>query len=117
MGFVYAVLDDHPTWGALVDNLHVAHSHQRQGIGGRLLGLAAAAVAERRPASPMYLWVLEQNLDAQAFYEHLGGVRVERCAVSPPGGVAGRLAGAPHKLRYAWSADDVAGRLSRTGQD
>ncbi len=43
----------------------------------------------------MYLWVLEQNLDARAFYEARGGTLVERALVSPPGGEPRWLNGSP----------------------
>ena len=102
VGFAHTVLDEDPRWGALLDNLHVSHSHARRRIGTRLLRLTAAAVAERRPGSALHLWVLEQNLAAQAFYRARGGSCVERGIVQPPGGDAGRLNGAPVKLRFAW---------------
>ena len=54
------------------------------------------------PASGLYLWVLEQNVKAQAFYEALGGRRTERAEVTAPGGDSARLNGSPTKLRYAW---------------
>ena len=44
LGFANTVFDNHPTWGALLDNLHVAHGHKRRGIGSRLLALTAEAV-------------------------------------------------------------------------
>ena len=97
IGFAHVIFDDDPTWGALLDNLHVAGSYQRRGIGAQLLALTGEAVAGR---SSLYLWVLEQNLSAQAFYEAHGGRRVERCPVEPPGGVASRITGSPYKLRY-----------------
>jgi ribosomal protein S18 acetylase RimI-like enzyme len=102
LGFAHTVLDDDPTWGALLDNLHVAHGHKRRGIGARLLALAATAVIERREDSGLYLWVLEQNVAAQAFYEACGGRCVGRRDVSPPGGVPSRLVGSPAALRYSW---------------
>jgi ribosomal protein S18 acetylase RimI-like enzyme len=102
VGFANTVLDDDPRWGALLDNLHVADARRRRGIGSRLLTLTAEAVIERPGRTGLYLWVLEQNLDAQAFYEARGGTCVGRDLVSPPGGVAGRLSGSPAKLRYAW---------------
>jgi hypothetical protein len=46
--------------------------------------------------------VLDQNVDAQAFYEALGARLVGRAPASPPGGVASRVHGSPVKLRYAW---------------
>jgi ribosomal protein S18 acetylase RimI-like enzyme len=97
IGFANTFLDHDPEWGALLDNLHVAGSHQRRGIGAQLLALTGEAVAGR---SGLYLWVLEQNAAAQAFYEAHGGRRVERCPVEPPGGVASRITGSPYKLRY-----------------
>jgi ribosomal protein S18 acetylase RimI-like enzyme len=102
VGFAHTILDEDPTWGALLDNLHVAHTHRRRGLGSRLLALTANAVIERRASSGLYLWVLEQNEPAQAFYRAGGGRCVERSSVEPPGGDASRLNGTPAKLRYAW---------------
>jgi ribosomal protein S18 acetylase RimI-like enzyme len=102
VGFANTFFDDDPTWGALLDNLHVADPHKRRGIGSRLLALTAAAVIERPERTGLYLWVLEQNVDAQAFYQARGGRRVGRGLVSPPGGIASRVTGSPAKLRYAW---------------
>lgn len=100
-GFVHVVFDDDPEWGALIDNLHVTYARKRSGIGTRLMAEAAGAVAERGPGG-LFLWVLEQNVAAQAFYDARGGRRADRREVSPPGGVPGRLNGSPHALRYVW---------------
>jgi ribosomal protein S18 acetylase RimI-like enzyme len=102
VGFAYSILDENPTWGAYLDNLHVAHTHQRQGIGTRLMALTAEAVIEQRPSSGLSLWVLEQNVRAQRFYEARGGRRVGRDRLHPPGGDPSRLRGEVYKLRYAW---------------
>jgi ribosomal protein S18 acetylase RimI-like enzyme len=107
VGFANTVFDEDPSWGALLDNLHVARACQRRGIGSRLMALTAAAVIERPRASGLYLWVLEQNLDARAFYEARGGRYAGRKLVPPPGGIASRLAGSPVKLRYAWTQPNV----------
>jgi ribosomal protein S18 acetylase RimI-like enzyme len=96
-GFVHVVLDDDEKWGSLLDNLHVDGTRQRHGIGAALLARARQAAT-----GSMYLWVLEQNARAQAFYTAQGGRCVERGLVSAPGGVPGRLNGSPVKLRYAW---------------
>ena len=101
IAFVHTAFDDDPTWGALLDNMHVASGHKRRGVGSQLLAKTARAVIER--GSGLYLWVLEQNVDAQAFYRARGGSEVGRAPVTPPGGVASRLEGSPVKLRYAWS--------------
>jgi ribosomal protein S18 acetylase RimI-like enzyme len=102
VGFANTVFEDDPVWGALLDNLHVAYGQQRRGIGTQLLALTAAAVLERLEGRRLYVWVLEQNVNAQAFYEACGARPVGREAVRAPGGAAGRLVGSPLKLRYAW---------------
>jgi ribosomal protein S18 acetylase RimI-like enzyme len=102
IGFAHTVFEDNPTWGALLDNIHVAQQNQRRGVGRTLLVETARAVAERPKKTGLYLWVLEQNSNGQAFYEACGATRVERALVTPPGGVQGRLQGSPHKLLYAW---------------
>jgi ribosomal protein S18 acetylase RimI-like enzyme len=103
-------LGDDPGWGALLDNLHVSYELKRLGIGTRLLALTAQAVLDSAPASGLYLWVLEQNAAARAFYGAKGGAFVERRAVLPPGGDPSRLNGAPMALRCAWP--DPAALLS-----
>ncbi len=102
VGFANAYLDADPRWGTLLDNLHVVASRQRSGIGSRLLALTAAEVLAHGAHDALYLWVLEQNIEAQAFYSARGGERVERAAVSPPGGIESRINGSPLKLRFAW---------------
>ena len=111
-GFAHVVLDDHPVWGALLDNLHVVHDRKRQGIGALLLDQVARTVVEARPASRLFLWVLEQNESAHAFYESLGGRCVERELVSGVDGDASRLTGAPWCLRYVWFEPALLIRLA-----
>ena len=115
-GFAHVVLDDDATWGALLDNLHVVHDRHRQGIGRELMLRVAAAVAHARPGSGFYLWVLEQNRRAQAFYESVGGRRCERALVDAPGGDPSRLDGSPAKLRYTWSEPALLLRTSAAGR-
>lgn len=97
-GFVHVVFDHDVRWGSFIDNLHVRHGRKRSGVGTALMARVAAAVDGRA----YYLWVLEQNVAAQRFYEALGGQRGELATVLPPGGADGRLHGTPRKLRYAW---------------
>jgi GNAT superfamily N-acetyltransferase len=66
-GFAHTVLDEDVCWGALIDNLHVRRGLKRRGIGTQLLQRTAQAVLDRSPSSGLYLWVLEQNSDAQSF--------------------------------------------------
>jgi GNAT superfamily N-acetyltransferase len=112
VGFVHVVLDHDCSWGSLVDNLHVVHDRQRNGIGTELLARAAAAVTVRATTPAMYLWVLQQNTSAQRFYRASGAGHVQTAAVAPPGGDPARLNGTPHKLRMAWPD---ASRLIRAG--
>ena len=115
-GLAHTLLGEHPAWGAFLDNLHVADGLKRQGIGTRLLALIGQEVADRSPRSGLYLWVLEQNIDARAFYAARGGACVERAEVPPPGGDPARLNGKPAGLRYAWRdlAQLLPGRRLRT---
>lgn len=96
-GFAHTVLDADPAWGALLDNLHVRHDLKRRGVGARLLAETARAMVRRGSRTGLYLWVLEQNTAAQAFYRTHGGVNVERDLIGPfPGG------GHAFAFRYAW---------------
>jgi len=102
VGLAHAILGHDRTLGAFLDNLHVAYRLKRQRIGTQLLALTAQAVLDAAPSSGMYLWVLEQNSDARAFYTARGAVCVDRFPVPPPGGDPTRLNGQPITLTYAW---------------
>jgi GNAT superfamily N-acetyltransferase len=102
VGLAHTILGEDTIWGALLDNLHIAYELKRQGVGSRLLALTAQAVLDASPESGLYLWVLEQNSDARAFYTARGGIWAERDEVPPPGGDAARLNGKPMGLRYVW---------------
>lgn len=102
VGFANTIFEEDPRWGSLLDNLHVADRCRRQGIGSRLLVLTAEALIARPECTGLYLWVLEQNTDAQDFYAALGGSPAGRAPVSAPGEMEDRLTGSPLKLRYVW---------------
>ncbi|QNE17598.1 GNAT family N-acetyltransferase [Kribbella qitaiheensis] len=102
LGFVHVDFDRDPGWGSLVDNLHVHHGRQGGGIGRELMVRAARAVVDEAGSDAMYLWVLEQNVAAQGFYQAIGGVNVEKAAVPPPSGDPTRLNGTPSCLRMVW---------------
>jgi len=111
VGFAHTRLGESATWGALLDNLHVTYGLKRQGIGTRLMALTARAVLESSPASGLYLWVLEQNSAARAFYEAQGGSCVERVEVPAPGDDPANLHGNPMSLRCVWpDPSTLAGR-------
>jgi ribosomal protein S18 acetylase RimI-like enzyme len=101
VGFVHTVLDHDPVWGALLDNLHVAHEVSRRGVGTQLMARSASAVVARGRRKSLYLLVLETNAPAQAFYEARGGQCVGSEVSEPPGG--GSIIG----LRYAWRDPSV----------
>jgi ribosomal protein S18 acetylase RimI-like enzyme len=100
-GFAHTFLEYDPEWGALLDNLHVRHDLKRSGIGARLMTETARAVIERTPSSGLYLWVLEGNKAAQAFYEARGGKRAGSKTSDAPGG--GTIAA----FRYVWPDPSV----------
>jgi GNAT superfamily N-acetyltransferase len=101
-GFAHVLLGDDPTWGCLLDNLHVAYGRKRAGIGTRLMAQVARAVVDWSPSSGLYLWVLEQNADAQSFYTARGGTCVERAEDESPNGDPAALNGTVMILRFAW---------------
>ena len=97
IAFAHVVFGHDPTWGALLDNLHVQSNVKRNGIGTRLLSEAALELMRCRPSQPLHLWVLDQNVAAQSFYEARGGTRVESTLRGPfPGG------GSAMGHRYFW---------------
>ncbi len=98
VGFVCVLLDAEPSWGALLDNLHVEPSLKGQGIGHRLFREARAWVAEKAPGERMHLTVIEGNRVARRFYDRQLGTVVERTTVEPIEGVRIPI------LRYAWEA-------------
>jgi ribosomal protein S18 acetylase RimI-like enzyme len=102
VGFVHARLDAEPDCGTLIDNLHVTHELQRRKVGSRLMDGAARYVMAQRPGQGIYLWVLEQNRSAQAFYLSRGGQICARELVPAPGGEARNLNGTPFGLKVAW---------------
>lgn len=106
VGFVHTVFADDPQWGALLDNLHVTHDMKGRGVGTALMAESARAVLDLQPPTGLYLWVLEQNEAAQAFYRARGGVAAGRERRGPfPGG------GTAFAFRMTWP--DPAALLAR----
>ena len=71
IGFVCVERQPDSPWGVLLDNLHALPAHQ--GIGaGKLLMRAAEDWAREHGEAQLYLYVLEGNTGAIAFYEHQG---------------------------------------------
>ena len=96
VGFACAYGEDDARWGTQVDNLHVRRDQRGKGTGRRLLADVAAWCTRTFTSSGLYLWVLEQNAPARAFYERLGGNAEDTSTWDPPGG------GTVLLRRYAW---------------
>jgi ribosomal protein S18 acetylase RimI-like enzyme len=71
VGFVCVEQQPDSPWGVLLDNLHALPAHQGVGVGKRLMQ-AAQAWARSRGETQLYLYVLEGNAPAIAFYERQG---------------------------------------------
>ena len=95
-GFACALGSEDPDLGTLLDNLHVSHEFQQQGIGARLLMEIVSWCQTEFAGQGLFLWVLEANLKARHFYEHLGATKAgEDVWRSPDGGKIPSLC-------YAW---------------
>ena len=78
VGFAHVILDEDPTLGAVLQNLHVKTDAQRQGVGSGLVAEAARVVHACDPGLGLHVWVREENTQARAFYEAGGGVLAGR---------------------------------------
>jgi GNAT superfamily N-acetyltransferase len=96
-GFACLIPDIDPTWGALLDNLHVAAEAHGRGFGRKLIGTAARWLQRRAAQSSMHLWVYERNLAARRFYERCGAALLGEQTEAAPDGRAVVV------LRYGWS--------------
>jgi GNAT superfamily N-acetyltransferase len=70
-GFVCVERQPDSPWGVLLDNLHALPAYQGIGVGKKLMR-AALDWARARGESQIYLYVLEGNAAAIAFYERQG---------------------------------------------
>jgi ribosomal protein S18 acetylase RimI-like enzyme len=95
-GFVCAYGDQDPQWGSFIDNLHVARTSKRAGIGSSLMRQAGAWLGLHYPGLGVHLWVLEGNSSARRFYEHLGGRNAGVSTMETHGGAIVR------SCRYTW---------------
>lgn len=96
LGFACTFLNEDPIWGSFMDNLHVSFDYKGQGIGRELMKRTASHVLNQGNNSKLYLWVLQKNPAAIAFYEKLGGQKRDLALFKNPGG------GQSHVYRYYW---------------
>jgi len=96
VGFIclYGVKDK--ILGTIVDNLHVASSYKRQGLGKQLLNHAMSWCYENYPEQGIYLEVLADNHPAVGFYQSLGGQLHSKSVWSAPCGTK------VNELVYRW---------------
>jgi ribosomal protein S18 acetylase RimI-like enzyme len=96
VGFVCAFASEDPVWGSYIDNLHVVSQLHRRGVGRSLMRAAAEWLCDRAPERAVYLWVMEKNARARAFYDRLGGSNAGIVEKVDPGG------GRAPNCRYVW---------------
>lgn len=76
VGFASAgpIRGDHPGYAGELGGIYLLESHQRRGIGRRLVSEVAGRLRQQGMGS-MLVWVLREN-PSRGFYEALGGVYV-----------------------------------------
>lgn len=110
VGFVCAFIDEHPTLGSYLENLHVAKHAQGRGIGRRLLREAAALCARHATGPALYLSVNQDNDRAQRFYLSLGATNSAAAVWKAPDGSA------VPTYRFEWpSVTELAGAVTAHG--
>jgi len=86
VGFIYAILASDPTWGTLVENLHVRPEFRSKGFGSLLMHRLGQLCIEQGIEGGIFLWVYNKNIKARRFYAgHGAQVRETNQALSPDG--------------------------------
>lgn len=98
VGFICIFLHANPQWGTLIDNLHVRPNVKGKGIGKVLMKEISQWLLKNNHNEAIYLWVLEKNIPAQKFYDHIQGQNCELCLVPVTPALGGQLS----HFRYAW---------------
>ncbi|HVP31840.1 MAG TPA: GNAT family N-acetyltransferase [Myxococcota bacterium] len=106
VGFVCAYGAHDREWGSLIDNLHVASTAKRSGVGSSLMRQAGSWLGAHHPDVGVYLWVLESNASARRFYERLGARNAGVSTMETHGGAVVR------SCRYTWPRPGAVVRRS-----
>lgn len=101
VGFICSYFEEHPVYGAYLDNLHVSANAKGKGIGTLLMQGLAREIKARNHAKGFYLWVLDVNYAAISFYDRIGGQRFESVEANDIGDKIFS------KTRYVWSDMDA----------
>ena len=101
IAFICAFADHDPVWGSYIDNLHVVYRRHRHAVGRALMRSAAEWLYRVHPERGVYLWVMEANAAARAFYERLGATNAGTIDLEDPGG------GHAPNCRYVWARPDL----------
>lgn len=75
-GFICVLGANHPTYGTIIDNLHVKLANKGQGIGSSLLAAAASWAFDNYAEHDLYLEVLDCNPKAMGFYQAKGATNI-----------------------------------------
>ncbi|NVK72413.1 MAG: GNAT family N-acetyltransferase [Oceanospirillaceae bacterium] len=100
-GFICAFGDHHPTFGTIIDNLHVKSGNKGKGIGRQLLAAAASWATTHYKNTDLYLEVLESNTKAIRFYEALGAKNIGSSYWHTPCGNQAK------EFIYSWGLPEV----------
>lgn len=86
VGFACAFIDEHPTLGSYLENLHVIKNAHGRGIGKQLIREVAAICARYATSPALYLSVNQDNERAQYFYLSLGATNAAAAVWNAPDG-------------------------------
>ena len=86
VGFGFAIANESPAWGHLLDNLHVLSSLRGMGVGRALLLALTEALGREAADNGLHLWVYAANHAACRFCARLGASQLHSEVVDIKGG-------------------------------